>query len=434
MRLVSESLGDWTKRYSYDAYGNLVGVNGADGLAGLHIVKTGQNIQTTSHTTAVITDHLGSITSLIDNDDWVYDVSYDVWGNRDVKLSYWLDPTFERGYTGHDNLDVLGLINMDGRMYDPQLGRFLSADQFIQSPSDPQNYNRYSYCLNNPLKYTDPSGESVIAAIAIGLFACGMTNVFIQADNNKIDDFSDAMNALLGGMSAGISEASSWALGFASLSTGSPLGVLYGHAVNFAKSVNLTSTLVSSFVHPLNASKIVLGRYYTDENGRAWDQMVQGLSRFTWEGPQTWAGYNWSQIRNIIGDVDKVDYLGGVTFSIKENSSVKGVSLGNYVNVDIDESYNGKITDYPVLMHEYGHTFDSREAGPAYLFTIGIPSAISASNQEWVEVNGISTTTHKLFWTEQRASLNAYYYFNKYYGVNITDFEQYLPYHQPKNK
>ena len=123
-----------------------------------------------------------------------------------------------------------------------------------------------------------------------------------------------------------------------------------------------------------------------------------------------------------------------MTFSIKENSSVKGVSLGNYVNVDIDESYNGKITDYPVLMHEYGHTFDSREAGPAYLFTIGIPSAISASNQEWVEVNGISTTTHILFWTEQRASLNAYYYFNKYYGVNITDFEQYLPYHQPKNK
>ena len=85
-------------------------IYGADGLAGLHIVKTGQNIQTTSHTTAVITDHLGSITSLIDNDDWVYDVSYDVWGNRDVKLAYWLDPTFERGYTGHDNLDVLDCL------------------------------------------------------------------------------------------------------------------------------------------------------------------------------------------------------------------------------------------------------------------------------------------------------------------------------------
>lgn len=88
----------------------------------------------------------------------------------------------------------------------------------------------------------------------------------------------------------------------------------------------------------------------------------------------------------------------------------------------------------PVLLClcTYGHTFDSREAGPAYLFEIGIPSAISASNSDKTEANGITTTTHKLFWTEQRASLNAYNYFNKNYGVKITDFELYLPYHQPK--
>ena len=47
---------------------------------------------------------------------------------------------------------------MNGRVYDPQLGRFLSADPFVQSPTSSQNYNRYSYALNNPLKYTDPSG------------------------------------------------------------------------------------------------------------------------------------------------------------------------------------------------------------------------------------------------------------------------------------
>lgn len=72
--------------------------------------------------------------------------------------------------------------------------------------------------------------------------------------------------------------------------------------------------------------------------------------------------------------------------------------------------------------------------GPFPCVTIDIPSAISASNSEGIEVNGISTTTHKLFWTEQRASLNAYYYFNKYYGIKITDFKHYLPYHQPQNK
>jgi hypothetical protein len=47
---------------------------------------------------------------------------------------------------------------MNGRVYDPQIGRFLSADPYIQSPYNTQSYNRYSYVMNNPLKYTDPSG------------------------------------------------------------------------------------------------------------------------------------------------------------------------------------------------------------------------------------------------------------------------------------
>ncbi|MBQ3635809.1 MAG: RHS repeat-associated core domain-containing protein, partial [Bacteroidales bacterium] len=44
------------------------------------------------------------------------------------------------------------------RMYDPTVGRFLSPDPYVQDGTNPQNFNRYSYCLNNPLKYTDPSG------------------------------------------------------------------------------------------------------------------------------------------------------------------------------------------------------------------------------------------------------------------------------------
>jgi RHS repeat-associated protein len=69
---------------------------------------------------------------------------------------------FDRGFTGHEHLDHFGLINMNGRVYDPFLARFLSPDPFIQAPSYTQNYNRYSYAWNNPLKYTDPSGYSVI--------------------------------------------------------------------------------------------------------------------------------------------------------------------------------------------------------------------------------------------------------------------------------
>ncbi|BBO27135.1 hypothetical protein AltI4_15230 [Alteromonas sp. I4] len=47
---------------------------------------------------------------------------------------------------------------MNGRIYDPTLGRFLQADPHIQAPTNSQNYNRYSYVLNNPMSYTDPSG------------------------------------------------------------------------------------------------------------------------------------------------------------------------------------------------------------------------------------------------------------------------------------
>ena len=63
-----------------------------------------------------------------------------------------------KGYTSHEQYFDLNLINMKGRMYDPTIGRFLSPDIFIQSPTNSQSFNRYAYVWNNPLKYTDPSG------------------------------------------------------------------------------------------------------------------------------------------------------------------------------------------------------------------------------------------------------------------------------------
>ena len=69
----------------------------------------------------------------------------------------------------HEHHYDFGLINMNGRMYDPYTSMFLSPDNYIQAPDNSQSFNRYAYCLNNPLKYTDPSGESFIGAtIAIG--------------------------------------------------------------------------------------------------------------------------------------------------------------------------------------------------------------------------------------------------------------------------
>lgn len=66
------------------------------------------------------------------------------------------------GYTGHEMMPDFGLVNMGGRLYDPRIGRFLSPDRYVQMPDNSQNFNRYSYCLNNPLKYTDPSGNAYL--------------------------------------------------------------------------------------------------------------------------------------------------------------------------------------------------------------------------------------------------------------------------------
>gem|GEM_PF-3684732 len=85
---------------------------------------------------------------------------------------------FTRGYCGvHQHYPSFDIIDMGGRMYDPTIGRFISPDPYIQDWENSQNFNRYSYCLNNPLKYTDPSGEFwlefglgiTISAIANGL-------------------------------------------------------------------------------------------------------------------------------------------------------------------------------------------------------------------------------------------------------------------------
>jgi RHS repeat-associated protein len=69
-----------------------------------------------------------------------------------------IQSTTARGYTDHEHLDHLGIIHMNGRVYDPALGRFLSPDPVVQAPYDTQGQNRYAYVRNNPLRYTDPSG------------------------------------------------------------------------------------------------------------------------------------------------------------------------------------------------------------------------------------------------------------------------------------
>ncbi|WP_444957144.1 RHS repeat-associated core domain-containing protein [Microbulbifer sp. ZKSA002] len=117
-------------------------------------------------------DHLGSIEKVTDESGAVIlDMAFDPYGSR--KKSDWAGAlskaeietllasqglTTRRGFTGHEHLDRTGLIHMNGRVYDPTLGRFLSPDPFVQFPSSSQSWNRYSYVRNNAVSIADPSG------------------------------------------------------------------------------------------------------------------------------------------------------------------------------------------------------------------------------------------------------------------------------------
>lgn len=121
-------------------------------------------------------DHLGSILGIINEVGTLLEQThYGAWGEieefsnnqGDTEFTY-ASSLLGRGYTGHEHFVSVGLIHMNGRMYDANLGRFLSPDNFIQDPFNTQSFNRYGYVWNNPLKYVDPSGEGILTAIIIG--------------------------------------------------------------------------------------------------------------------------------------------------------------------------------------------------------------------------------------------------------------------------
>ena len=135
-----------------------------------------------TQTIYLLKDHLGSTDVITDASGKVETrYSFDAWGARrdvtwaaflpSVPALVWQSALTTRGYTGHEQLDAVGLIHMNGRVYDPQLGRFLSADPFVQDASNLQALNPYSYVQNNPLSFTDPTGHFLSGLFkAIGHF------------------------------------------------------------------------------------------------------------------------------------------------------------------------------------------------------------------------------------------------------------------------
>ena len=145
----------------------------------------------------LLRDHLGSVDVITDGAGTVVqDLSFDAWGQRRAADDWTIlasltltspvhGRTTTRGFTGHEMLDAHGIIHMNGRIYDPTLGRFLQADPVIQFPNYSQSRNSYSYVLNNPLNATDPTGY-FIGKLFRKLVGFALHGVFFEFLFNKI--------------------------------------------------------------------------------------------------------------------------------------------------------------------------------------------------------------------------------------------------------
>lgn len=274
----------------------------------------------------VATDYLGNIRMVIDEaGEVIEEYNYGAWGeyrNPETwgKLDEVENKILFRGYTGHEHMAEFGLINMNGRLYDPATCRMLSPDNYVQSPYNSQNYNRYTYVLNNPLKYTDPSGEFLFAITAFiikggvdllsnnwqgwngsgrpALMAGAMnllnpfggTNMeFLQfAGTKAFEQFSPSINVSVGGLSFSASPSIAFGEGISvgaefgvsshigPISVG--LGLNTGYTFKGAGSGNSGWATRSSLGFGYHSENFGLAFYSNQFNGLGTSQRVGGVS------------------------------------------------------------------------------------------------------------------------------------------------------------
>jgi len=195
------------------------------GMVGVHFTATAPPPQPFLY---FVKDHLGSIAVITNGAGVVHErLAYDAWGKRrnpdgTDDAAGILTASTTRGFTGHEMIDEIDLVNMNGRVYDPALGRFMSADPFIHDVTNSQDLNRYSYVHNNPLSYTDQNGYGFFKSlghffkkllkpllaivVAIAIIHFGPLAFGFDAGTSLIGGgLSFAEGAVISGVSGGIS-------------------------------------------------------------------------------------------------------------------------------------------------------------------------------------------------------------------------------------
>lgn len=204
---------DYEEEDFYNRKRKLHYIYGGNGLAAICVIEGNGN----PVVYGAYTDFQGSLVALTSHNLLIEKYAYDPWGMRrdpddwtkpdTRKANQRLSPYItDRGYTMHEHIPGTDLIDMNGRVYDCTTATFLTCDPYVQDPGNWLNHNPYTYCLNNPLKYTDPSGEfiQILVAAAIG----GGLNLGINFLQGNIHSLTDGLAAFgigaIGGAISGV--------------------------------------------------------------------------------------------------------------------------------------------------------------------------------------------------------------------------------------
>jgi hypothetical protein len=254
-----------------------------------------------------------------------------------------------------------------------------------------QNFNRYAYCLNNPLIYTDPSGEFFWTAItgvadfvATAFFKGGLDPTSSSARQNAWRDFDPT----------------------------------------------------AEWSQTNKAWKIDMGLFRTDPNKNFWGRSWELISRFTWQAPQTVVGYTLNGGHNLFGGVRSVDYYGGATVVETWNEDWGGMTHGSYImgerGIRADPT-----TD--LFQHEYGHYLQSQTSGWFYYSKYGIPSTLSKGDYfdhgNHPAEQDANVRALRYFMENEDGFTLADWNFNRASGGHpIIGFDPTLPYNDPINQ
>jgi RHS repeat-associated protein len=300
-----------------------------------------------------VLDHLGSVAVVTDAAGSVVQrLSYDAWGmqrNPDgtsAACGSITSPT-TRGYTNQEQVPQGCLVNLNARLYNAQIGRFMAADPVVGDDGMPGAFNRYSYVLDNPLSFSDPTGlcflgcfwnSSVfrdIVGIAVAIVAWEVLPSYLAGFGGYLSTSSVVTAAGIGvqGASAALLETAGIAGGLSgAITTGTLKGTLLGAAEGLA--FNQVGGLLMSETNPILGSVTadafvahgLVGGVFSVAQGANFGSgfLAAGFGTFA---PTPTGNENWDQ---IVGGAAESAILGGAASVLGGGKFANGAETGAF--------------------------------------------------------------------------------------------------------